>query len=179
MKRKAAKPEPYVATIATEDDIATGRTRKCWETFFYEQKNPVLRSQMLTALMAGTQLEAERVPKASLLDALLLTYAARRYCEAEIVDDFQVLVDRTKEEWDRPTRTTKIFSNSHANAAAFIVYRGSRDLDDCEHQYFLRMMEWYLGHDCPEYFSEELKEVPARMLPRGAQALDKKRRAKK
>ena len=156
--------EPYVA----QEDVGISRQCKCWETFFYEQRSPVLRSQMLTVLMAGTQLEAERVPKASLLDALLMAYAARHYCAAEIVDDFQVLVDRVKEEWDRPTWTTKVFSSAHANAAAFIVYRGSRNLDDCEHQYFLRMMEWYLGHDCPSYFDEELTEVPARMLLRGS-----------
>ena len=142
--------EPYVA----QEDVGISRQCKCWEIFFYEQRNPVLRSQMLTILMAGTPMEAERVPKAALLDALLLAYAARRYYSAEIIDDFQVLVERVKEEWERPTWTTKVFSNSHANAAAFIVYQGARSLDDCEHQYLLNMVEWYLGHDCPAYFSE-------------------------
>ena len=169
--------EPYVA----QEDVGISRQCKCWEIFFYEQRNPVLRSQMLTILMAGTPMEAERVPKAALLDALLLAYAARRYYSAEIIDDFQVLVERVKEEWERPTWTTKVFSNSHANAAAFIVYQGARSLDDCEHQYLLNMVEWYLGHDCPNYFDEELTEVPARMLLRGSlsHATEKKRRVKK
>jgi hypothetical protein len=129
-----------------------------WVAFFSCQTSPVLRSQMLTVLMAGTQLEAARVPIASLLDAVLIAFAARTYCEAEIVDNFRSLCDRTEELWKDPAWTTKVFDSMHANAANFIINHGSREFAAVEEQYIPEFVAWYLGHDCPDYFEYELTE---------------------
>jgi hypothetical protein len=139
----------------------------CWESFFRCQRSPMLRSQLLTALMAGTQLIMERVPTVSLLDALLLATATRYYCEAEIVDDYDGLVARTSETWKRPDWSTKTFSSVHANVANFILL-GTKEFNCAEDAYIPAMASWYLAQDPPEYFTKELTEVDLKRRKKAA-----------
>lgn len=159
--------EPHAAEPEVESSYGPTRS-KCWESFFRCQPSPVLRSQMLTTLMAGTPLEVERIPTGSLLDAVLVAFTARVYCAAEVVDDYQRLLERTEELWREPSWTTRIFDSIHANAANFVINHSSKQFAGVEEQYIPNMVEWYLSHDCPEYFSEELTEIPKRMRPAAA-----------
>jgi hypothetical protein len=111
---------------------------------------------MLTALMAGTPLEAARIPTAALLDALLIAFAARTYCEAELVDDFSALMHRVDEEWKRPDWTTKVFDSLHGCAANFILL-GSTEFAAIEERYIPEFVAWYINHDVPTYFDRELE----------------------
>jgi len=155
-------------TVPSHDSMPA--VLKCWETFFRCQRSPVLRSQMLTVLMAGTPLEAERVPVSSLLDAVLIAFAARMYCQAEIVDDFKMLCERTEEEWRHPEWNLhgRLLDSLHANAANFIINHGINSFSCGEEQYIPSMVRWYLDHECPTYFDEELDKVPPRMLRKKA-----------
>jgi hypothetical protein len=139
----------------TELEVVAAKTR-CWESFFRCQKSPILRSQMLTTLMAGTPLQMEHLPMASLLDALLLAFTARTYCEAELIDDYEGLKRRTDDTWKRADWTTKMFDSIHVRAANFIIL-GSEELAACEEAYIPTMVAWYLGHDVPQYFAHELE----------------------
>jgi hypothetical protein len=128
----------------------------CWETFFSCQRHSVLRSQLLAALMAGTPVEAARLPNATLLDAVLLATAAREFCDAEIVDDYAALLDRTAEEWARPDWTCRVFSSIHAMWAGFIISHGTRNFDEVSARYIPDMVAWYLRQEVPQYFKKEL-----------------------
>jgi hypothetical protein len=139
----------------------------CWESFFHCQRSPVLRSQMLTALMAGTKLIMERVPTPGLLDALLLSTATRHYCDAEIIDDYDGLLVRTAETWKRPDWSTKVFSSMHANAANFILL-GTKEFNCAEDAYIPGMVEWYLSQEPPQYFARELTEDDIKKVKRAA-----------
>jgi hypothetical protein len=156
MKKQATKiVRPEVEPAAKPQ----GQLRPlCWESFFRCQRSPMLRSQLLTALMAGTQLVMERVPTSGLLDALLLSTATRYYCEAEIVDDYDGLVARTAETWKRPDWSTKVFNSLHANVANFILL-GTKQFNCAEDAYIPGMASWYLAQDPPEYFVKELTEA--------------------
>jgi hypothetical protein len=128
----------------------------CWEVFFRDQKSPLLRSQLITALMSGHQLEVERLPTATLLDAVLLSMSARSYSEAEIVDDYNALLRRTDAAWKDPMWTRRTFDQTHMNAADFIITCGSSEFTCVEDEYIPDLVHWLLEHDPPEYFSEEL-----------------------
>jgi hypothetical protein len=154
---KAAKSDEFGLYDVTP--IGFSRQRKCWEVFFQCQRSPVLRSQMLTTLMAGTALQAECVPTSSLLDAVLISFAARVYCEAEVVDDYARLLERTEELWRAPDWTSRVFNSIHGNTANFIINHGAREFVCAEEQYVPLMARWYLEHDCPEYFETELTEA--------------------
>jgi hypothetical protein len=138
-----------------------------WESFFRCQRSPILRSQLLTALMAGTQLIMERVPTSGLLDALLLSTATRNYCEAEIIDDYDGLIARTAETWKRPDWSTKVFSSIHANAANFILL-GTKEFNCSEDAYIPSMVSWYLAQDPPQYFAKELTEADLKKRKKAA-----------
>jgi len=159
---KKAQPKAQTAASAVAPPEAQLTTRaqqrpKCWESFFHCQPVPVLRSQLLTTLMAGTPLDAARVPHGALLDAVLLAPACRSYHQAEIVDDYQGLLDRTEEEWRAPNWTARVFSSIHGNAASFILH-GAREFSCAEEQYIPAMAAWYIQHDAPAYFARELSE---------------------
>lgn len=136
-------------------EISQPQRPRCWESFFMCQPSPVLRSQLLTALMAGTVLEAECVPTSALLDVVLLATAAREHCNAEIVDDYEALLQRTRDEWNRPDWTTRVFDSIYANKANQILQGRTEFHSECE--YVPRMVAWYLAHEAPEL----LEPIPA------------------
>lgn len=129
-----------------------------WETFFMCQRYPVLRGQLITTIMAGKPLEVARINKHMLLDVVLLATACREQCNAEIVDDFQRLLDRTEEEWRKPDWTCKVFSQLHADWANNIINHGTRHFESFEAWYVPTLAQWLLEHDVPNYFSYELTE---------------------
>jgi hypothetical protein len=150
MAKKAGKDKPKAQEPTPPQDSAP-----YWEFFFRDQRSPLLRSQIVTALMAGRQLEVERLPPASLLDAVVLASAARVYHEAEIIDDFNALLRRTDEAWKDPQWTCRTFDQTHRNVADFII-RGLTEFVAYEDLYIPELTKWLLEHDPPEYFSEEL-----------------------
>jgi hypothetical protein len=150
MKRKPVLPERKTPEGALP----------CWETFFMCQRSPVFRSQVLAALMTGTRLVVAHLPTSALLDAVLVGFATRVYCDAEIVDDWAELLRRTEEEWERPDWTCRVFDNLHLQAASAIV-QGRADNFVCfEEQYIPDLVQWYLENDLPEYFSREVETLP-------------------
>lgn len=131
-----------------------------WELFFQCQRNPVLRSQLITALMGGTPLIVERVPTALWLDLVLVATTTRECLEAEIVDDYAGLLRMTDERWRDPLFTSRVFWSIHAGRADFIVRSGGTDVDglweDPETAYLPGLMTAYLeSPGVPEYFVEE------------------------
>jgi len=155
MKRKTAIPEYKVPE----------GTLPCWETFFLCQRNPVLRSQVLAALMTGTRLVVAHLSTPLCLDVVLLGFAARVYCDAEVVDDWAELLRRTEEEWERPDWTCRVFSSIHACAASAIVKGQVINFTCSEEQYIPDLVQYYLEHDLPEYFSREIEELPKEVSP--------------
>jgi hypothetical protein len=153
-QKKTATPKALAYDPAPE----TPTKPLCWESFFQCQRYPILRSQLLTAMMAGTVMPAARVPTASLLDVVLIATAAREVLNAEIVSDYNGLLSRTQEEWSRPDWTAKVFSSIHGNWANAIL-RGTRNFDAPETEYIVPMTEWYINHEAPEYFVRELTEA--------------------
>jgi hypothetical protein len=155
MPKKAA---PIVVRTAVQTEPPAQTRPKCWESFFLCQPNPVLRSELLTALLAGTKLEVQRVPVVSLLDTVMLAFATRTYCNAEIIDDFKALCERAEEEWRKPEWTTRVFDSLHANAANYVINHGMQEFAGYEEQYIPVMAAWYLDHTIPEYFVEEVSD---------------------
>jgi len=145
---------------------ATTSAEPAWEIFFRCQRHPVLRSQVLTALMAGTQVEAARIPKASLLDMVLLATASREYLAAEIVDDYEELLRRTAEEWARPDWSCRVFSQQHANWANWIL-NGKHTFDTVEEAYIPSLTKWYIEQNTPEYFAREITDAAPAKARRG------------
>jgi hypothetical protein len=140
---------------------------KAWESFFRCQPNPILRSQLLTGLMAGTRLETERIPTPALLDAVLIAAAARQAHNAEVIDDFQGLLDRTEAAWSRPDWCARVFSSIHGRWADRIL-KGTQGFDTPEENYIPAFVGWYLDHDPPEYFERELTEHDLKKRGRAA-----------
>lgn len=149
MKRKTKTTKLVVMQHAPSDKAPY------WEFFFRCQRSPVVRSQLMTAIMSGHQLEAERLPKAALPDAVLIALAARKYHEAEVVDDFAALLRRTEEVWQDPLFTHKVFDTPHMGTVSFVV-RGTEEFTCVEDSYIPELVGWMLGHDAPQYFAEEL-----------------------
>jgi len=126
-----------------------------WAFFFQDQRSPLLRSQLVTALLAGTPLEVERLPPGALLDAVLFCMAAREYHSAEIIDDYSALLRRTDTLWKEPTHSRKVFDQIHSSTADFVL-RGLNEFAAYEESYIPELVGWYLNHDAPEYFGKEL-----------------------
>lgn len=143
-RKSAPTPEPpkYV-------DYATG-----WPLFFRCQRNPFLRSQLITALMAGTQLELARLPNAVLADVVLLAMVSREYHQAEIIDDYAGLLERINEVWRNPEFTHRTFDSIHLSTVSFITM-GTNQIHCAEEQYIPDLVEWYLTRDAPDYFTKE------------------------
>lgn len=129
-------------------------SRPAWEVFFACQRSPVIRSQVIMALMAGTPFEVERLPVAALPDVTLLATASRNYCEAEIVDDYTRLLARLDEEWKRPTWTCQAFDSSHLCCLDFIL-RGTTEFIAPEDLYIQTLASWALEQEVPKYFKRE------------------------
>lgn len=149
-KKKKAQAKITAAPIVVSHDRAP-----CWETFFRDQRSPLLRSQLITALMSGHPLEVDRLPTATLLDAVLLAMTTRNYFEAEIIDDYDALLRRTNEKWKDPMWTRRTFDQTHSNAASFILM-GSKEFTCHEDLYIPALVKWLLEHEPPTYFSEEV-----------------------
>lgn len=143
-KKKAQNPTPISQDRAP-----------CWETFFRDQRSPLLRSQLITALMSGHQLEVERLPHGALLDAVVLSMTTRNYLDAEIIDDYTALLRHVDQLWRDPMWTRRVFDQYHTAAAGFIV-RGSDKFVCTEDLYIPDLVRWLLEHEPPQYFSEEL-----------------------
>ena len=149
MKKQATIVEPAPPSPVTRP--------LCWETFFRCQPQPVLRSELLTALLCGTPLEVARIPTVALLDVVLLATAARECCGAEIIDDYMALLQRTQDTWSQPDWSCKVFASLHGHWANCIL-NGTRNFDSPEDGYIPSMVEWYIDHGMPNYFSRELTE---------------------
>lgn len=156
-KRKGLREDVVRESTNTPEDVVLERLH-CWESFFRCQKSPVLRSQVLTALMAGTPFAVLHLPNATLLDVLLLSTAARNECNAEIVDDYTTLVDRVREEWCKPDWTIRVFDSIHANKADYIL-QGASYFDNAEDAYIPRMTAWFLAHSVPTVFEKTIESV--------------------
>jgi hypothetical protein len=128
-----------------------------WETFFKCQRSPVLRSQILAALMCGTPFTVDKLPVAALPDVALLATASRGYCEAEIVDDYAALLGRVEEEWRRSEWTCRAFDSSHLNCLDFIC-KGTREFVALEDAYIPALVRWVLAQEVPQYFKKELTQ---------------------
>lgn len=130
-----------------------------WERFFQHQRSPMLRSQLLTALMTGGKpLEVESLPSAVLLDTLLLAAVARQEHEAEIVDDYDGLLARVNREWAEPAWTCKRFDQRHSGLASLIAIGNSVTFTDPDVEYLVTMVGTYLNQDAaPEFFGKVKK----------------------
>lgn len=147
MTKRTHEPESFVPAQQGPD----------WPRFFYCSRSPVLRSQLLTALLAGTPLTAERLPTTALADAVLLCEGARRYHAAEVVDDFAGLCRRVEEKWAEPAWTTRVFDQLYLNAVGFVTrFRSDCALEMPETGWIPEMVGWYLEHGVPEYFRREV-----------------------
>lgn len=149
---KQRKAVPHSQPVVTVDGAAAEQLG----IFFRCQRYPVLRSQIVTALMAGTPLTVERLPTHILLDVVLLATACAEYHNAGIVDDFDLLVDRVKEEWGKPEWTCKTFESIHAMWAGSIVYHGTSDFETAEERYIPSLAGWLLEQTVPQYFAKEI-----------------------
>lgn len=149
-RKKQQKTESKAVSVARSDQ-AVG-----WDVFFSRQRSPVLRSQLITALMSGHPLEVERLPSATLLDAVVLSTAARVHLEAEIIDDYTSLLERTNNVWKDPMWTCRVFDQYHMSAASFMLMGGAADFACKEDEYVPEFVQWLLEHESPEYFSKEL-----------------------
>jgi hypothetical protein len=138
-----------------------------WRQFFMCQRDPVLRSQLLTAMMAGTRLDYERLAVRMLPDVVLFSAAARWYHNAEVVDDYRGLLRRTDEIWKQPDWTTRTFNSIHGLWVTYLI-RGTEDFETPEQRVIPPLVGWYLNAEPPSYFSEEIKERSPRLL--GARA---------
>lgn len=125
-----------------------------WELFFRCQRNPFLRSQILAALMAGTQLELARLPNAALADVALLATVSREYHDAEIIDDYEGLLARIRDLWRQPEFTHRTFDSIHLSTISFITM-GTKQIHCIEEKYIIDLVEWYLSHDAPDYIRKE------------------------
>jgi hypothetical protein len=129
-------------------------TSQAWEMFFRSQRYPILRSQLITSLMVGVPYELERLPTATLLDAVLLTTAAREYLQAEIIDDYDGLLSRADDEWSKPDWTAARFDQINAMWAG-VILKGVRNFDPPEVRWIPAFVNAVISSAVPEYFSEE------------------------
>lgn len=129
---------------------------KSWETFFSRQRNPVLRSQLITALMSGHALEVERLPAATLLDVVVLSTASRMHLEAEIIDNYEALLRHTEEVWKDPLWSCRVFDQFHMMAAGFMLRGVAHDFAIYEDQYVPEFVQWMLEQEPPVYFKKEM-----------------------
>ena len=131
-----------------------------WVRFFRCQRSIMLRSQLVTALMAGTPLEAARAPAGALLDALLIALAARTRCDAEVVDDWVGLVTRAAEKWADPLTTSRTLDQVHADKASILCWRRGEDdgglFAGPEVAYVPAMVAQWIDAEPPRYFGREL-----------------------
>ncbi len=157
-KQKPKKKEVARVVVDASRLAAAPKTPRVphWQLFFRDQRYPFLRSQLITAMMAGKPLEVDRLPGASLLDAVLLSFAARTYHEAEIVDDYEALCRRTEAAWKEPTWTRRTFDQYHTGTADFIIRGVAQEFICAEDQYIPDMLGSLLASEPPAYFREEL-----------------------
>jgi hypothetical protein len=131
-----------------------------WDIFFRCQRYPILRSQVLVALMAGTVTPTERVPVAALLDVFVLATAARERVDADIVDNYAELERRVREEWDG--ERFHVMSSQHGNCASSIVYLNADRkaiFDRPEDSYIPAMLsKLFEVEEVPQYIGQEMTE---------------------
>lgn len=150
-KPKTKEPAPDTTVVGYAD-------MPSWTVFFRDQRSPFLRSQLITALMSGHALEVERLPTATLADAVMLSMTARCYHEAEIIDDYQALLSKTNEVWKDPMWTRRTFDQFHLGAVSFILM-GSTEFVCHEDKYVPGLVGWLLEQEPPDYFSKELTDL--------------------
>lgn len=136
--------------------------RQQWETFFARQRSPVLRSQVITALQAGTPFAYEAVPTAALLDVAVVARVCRYHHTAEVVDDYTSLLRRIDELWKRPDWTTKVFDQAHAPMVSAAIWWDSKELNDWDpHEYYaVDLIGGYLELEEPlEFFDTVVTDL--------------------
>jgi hypothetical protein len=146
---KKVKPVAVPAPLLFEDKAPY------WAFFFQRQRSPFLRSQIMTALMAGQPFELDRLPPAVLLDVLMLATACRYYLEAEVIDDYPALLRRVNDVWKDPLFTHRVFDQVHMSTASMLAIHGLEKLEEVEVRYIPSLAEWVLQHDPPTYFLKE------------------------
>lgn len=155
----AELPEPRIDDNEGSRESISGEQRLSWETFFSCQRSPVYRSQLIVSLMAGVQLVVEKLPNGMLLDVLLVATASREKHDAEIVDDYQALLERIEEAWRKPDWTCRVFDSIHCMWANCILQGRGKEFDDHDVQYIPELVGWYLAQDSvPDYFETELDD---------------------
>lgn len=131
-----------------------------WWEFFRSQRNPVLRSQLITSIMAGVVLEVDRLPKAALADALMLATACREEWDCEIVDNYRALQRRVKEVVEEPDFTHAVMDQLHFRIAYLVACREPRAHipfpEEHETKYIGPLTQDLLNADVPSYFKKEL-----------------------
>lgn len=128
-----------------------------WQLFWQCQRSPVLRSQVVAALLAGTVIEVERLPRALLADVAVLATVTRTCCDAEIVDDYQALLQRVEEVWQEPTWTCRTFDSPYLGWLHFVLL-GSVNLEVPEVAWMPDWIEELLEQDMPGYLAPEKKK---------------------
>jgi hypothetical protein len=149
------KPKELPATVNLETDHEPEAGPLAWEAVFKCQRSPVLRSELIGALMGGTVLQVERLPVGLLADAVLLATAAREHCEAEIVDDYRALLTRVEETFVRGDFSARVCDTTFLNKVSAIL-RGFGPFDDPYHletRCVPELVRWYLAQpSLPAYF---------------------------
>lgn len=140
-------------------EVSKDAAREMWTVFFRCQRHPILRSQLIVALIAGQQLTVARVPTALLLDLFVMATAAREFHDAEIVDSYDELVTVVKEIWNSPEYTAARMDQQHSNLASSILF-----LDSEVKSIFERPEDRYVPALVAAYL--EMEAVPVYMTPR-------------
>ena len=148
---------PAVPAPAPQPVLPPTTQQRAWELVFAAQRRPVLRSELVTALIQGTQLPVERLPTEALADAVLLATAAREHCGAEIVVDYPALLSRMEDTFTRPDFCTRVCDTAFINKVSHVCWHGSSPFVCVEQQCVPVLVEWLLNQDqVPEYFTKEI-----------------------
>jgi hypothetical protein len=160
-KKQESTPQPGQGTILGTYQYAYGTKLQPWAYFFQRQKYPMLRSQLITALQAGTPLEIESLPEPLLLDAALFARACRSHFDAEVVDDYQGLLNRIDAAWkawklEIDEEHKPKFDSPHRDAVSAAIWFGSDEFTTPETQYIPALVDEYLSVDEPPKFFDKV-----------------------
>lgn len=158
MKRRTTATKTQPKTIEAEPftnptpEPEAERKPLAWEVVFRCQRSPVYRSEMVTALMAGTAIPVERLPVAMLADAVLMATACREHCAAEVVDDYQLLINRMEETFSRADYSARVSDTTFLTKVSSILM-GYQPFVDLETDCVPALAAWYLAQvSVPSYF---------------------------
>jgi len=163
-KARSRKEQPAKSVTSQFQTTVESDRPRAWECFFRDQPFPVFRSQLLTALMAGTPLDVEHIPVRALADVAIIAAVSRYFCNAEVVTDWKALISKVRELWDAPTFSHKVFSNMHLRALASVIYHNSEQsaFSDHDELYLPELVRWYLEQETPDYFERTVESLPSK-----------------